>query len=153
MRFDCLVLCLIKLALLQVQEMYAAALAEDPSVFDYDGVYDKLQQVKVVPKQQDKISRQPRYIASLVEQAQVRKKEQDIAYERRLVSGAVFGPDGSELCYELDGFSLMPVAWMLYCGSNKSYSIGSAVKSGAASAAMSIKANLLEYVQWQQQPK
>jgi coiled-coil domain-containing protein 55 len=69
----------------QVQEMYAAALAEDPNAFDYDGVYDSIQQEKAAPKAQDKVARQPKYIANLLEQAQLRKREQDITTERRLV--------------------------------------------------------------------
>jgi coiled-coil domain-containing protein 55 len=72
--------------MLQVQEMYAAALAEDPNAFDYDGVYDSIQQEKAAPKAQDKVARQPKYIANLLEQAQQRKREQDITNERRLVS-------------------------------------------------------------------
>lgn len=72
--------------LLQVQEMYAAALAEDPNAFDYDGVYESIQEQKAAPKQQDRIDRKPKYIASLLEQAEVRKREEGITYERRLVS-------------------------------------------------------------------
>jgi coiled-coil domain-containing protein 55 len=56
--------------------MYEEALATDPSVFDYDGVYDSIQEARVVPKQQDKVQRQSKYIASLLEQAQQRKREQ-----------------------------------------------------------------------------
>jgi hypothetical protein len=66
--------------------MYAAALAEDPNAFDYDGVYDSIQQERAAPKAQDKVARQPKYIANLLEQAQLRKREQDITNERRLVS-------------------------------------------------------------------
>eukprot|EP00878_Enallax_costatus_P018959 GHUV01019986.1.p1 GENE.GHUV01019986.1~~GHUV01019986.1.p1 ORF type:complete len:316 (+),score=157.86 GHUV01019986.1:692-1639(+) len=71
--------------LLQVQEMYAAALAEDPNAFNYDEVYDSIQEQKALPKLQDRIDRKPKYIASLLEQAQVRKREEDITYERRLL--------------------------------------------------------------------
>ena len=66
--------------------MYAQALAEDPNAFDYDGVYDSMQQQKAAPRHQERVDRRPKYIAALVEQAQVRKKEQDIAFERKLVS-------------------------------------------------------------------
>jgi coiled-coil domain-containing protein 55 len=52
-------------------------------VFDYDGVYDSLQQQKVQPKQQEKIARQSRYIAQLKDQAEKGKKEDDIAFERK----------------------------------------------------------------------
>ncbi|WIA28554.1 hypothetical protein OEZ86_011094 [Tetradesmus obliquus] len=74
-----------KVADSKVQEMYAAALAEDPNAFDYDGVYDSIQQEKAAPKAQDKVARQPKYIANLLEQAQLRKREQDITNERRLL--------------------------------------------------------------------
>lgn len=75
----------LRCVLLQVQEMYAAALAQDPNAFNYDEVYDNIQEQKSAPKQQDRIDRKPKYIASLLEQAQVRKREEDITYERRLV--------------------------------------------------------------------
>jgi hypothetical protein len=65
--------------------LYAQALAEDPNAFDYDGVYDSMQQQKAAPRHQERVDRRPKYIAALVEQAQVRKKEQDIAFERKLV--------------------------------------------------------------------
>jgi coiled-coil domain-containing protein 55 len=104
-----------------VQAQYEAALAEDASVFDYDGVYDNMQQAKVQPKQQEKIERKSRcashihthehahtalhmsaclaplsscphacktrnacrYIAQLKEQAEERKRESDIQFERK----------------------------------------------------------------------
>jgi hypothetical protein len=66
--------------------MYAAALAEDPNAFEYDALYDSMQEQKVVPKQQERLARRPKYIASLLEQAEVRKKEQGITFERMLVS-------------------------------------------------------------------
>ncbi|GIL53780.1 hypothetical protein Vafri_9358 [Volvox africanus] len=74
-----------KRAAAKVQQMYEEALAEDPSVFDYDGVYDTIQEARVAPKQQDKMQRQSKYIASLLEQAQQRKREQDVLYERRMM--------------------------------------------------------------------
>ncbi|GLI68262.1 hypothetical protein VaNZ11_012617, partial [Volvox africanus] len=74
-----------KRAAAKVQQMYEEALAEDPSVFDYDSVYDTIQEARVAPKQQDKMQRQSKYIASLLEQAQQRKREQDVLYERRMV--------------------------------------------------------------------
>ncbi|EFJ43409.1 hypothetical protein VOLCADRAFT_96440 [Volvox carteri f. nagariensis] len=74
-----------KRAAAKVQQVYEEALAEDPSVFDYDGVYDSIQEARVTSKQQDKVQRQSKYIASLLEQAQQRKREQDVLYERRMV--------------------------------------------------------------------
>ena len=49
----------------QVQAQYEAALAQDANVFDYDGVYDAMQQQRVVPQQQEKIERRSRYIAQV----------------------------------------------------------------------------------------
>lgn len=69
----------------KVAELHAAALAEDASVFDYDSHFDKIQQERSAPKQQDKIERRSRYIGSLLEQAAVRKREQDVLFERKLV--------------------------------------------------------------------
>lgn len=56
--------------------MYEDALAQDPLVFDYDGVYDSIQAARVAPKQQDKMQRQSKYISSLLDQAAQRKREQ-----------------------------------------------------------------------------
>lgn len=73
---------------LQVQDMYASALAEDPNAFEYDSLYESMQEQKVAPKQQERLARRPKYIASLLEQAEVRKKEQGITYERMMVSSS-----------------------------------------------------------------
>ncbi len=63
--------------------MHAAALAEDPSVFDYDGVYDTMQETKSAPVAAARASRGSKYIESLLDKAQQRQREQDIMYERR----------------------------------------------------------------------
>lgn len=70
---------------MQVQQMYEQALTEDPSVFDYDGVYDSMQQAIVQPKQQDKLERKSKYIATLMDHAEQRKREQDVMYERKMI--------------------------------------------------------------------
>jgi coiled-coil domain-containing protein 55 len=64
--------------------MHAAALAEDPSVFDYDAHYDDIQRSRVEPKRQEKVARESKYIGSLLEKAEERKREQDVLMERRL---------------------------------------------------------------------
>ena len=64
--------------------MHAAALAEDASVFDYDSHFDSIQQARAEPKQKEKIAKESRYIASLLETAEERKREQDVQYERQL---------------------------------------------------------------------
>jgi len=69
----------------KVAELHAAALAEDASVFDYDSHFEKIQEERTEPKRQDKIERRSRYIGSLLEQAAVRKKEQDVLFERKLM--------------------------------------------------------------------
>ncbi|KAG2427194.1 hypothetical protein HXX76_010912 [Chlamydomonas incerta] len=74
-----------KRAAAKVQQLYEEALAQDPAAFDYDGVYDSMQAARAAPKQQDKVQRQSKYIASLLDQAQARKREQDVLYERRMV--------------------------------------------------------------------
>jgi len=42
----------------QVEEQHKKALEEDPSVFDYDGVYDDMKAKIVQPKAQDRQQRQ-----------------------------------------------------------------------------------------------
>jgi coiled-coil domain-containing protein 55 len=64
--------------------MHAAALAEDASVFDYDSHFDSIQEARAEPKQKEKMARESRYIASLLETAEERKREQDVQYERQL---------------------------------------------------------------------
>lgn len=72
--------------LLQIAAAHAAALAEDSNVYEYDGVYDQMHQAKKEPKMLEKQQRKPKYIAALVETAALRKKEQDVSFDRRTVS-------------------------------------------------------------------
>jgi hypothetical protein len=37
--------------------MYAAALAEDPTAFDYDGVYDNIHTQKAAPRHEERLAR------------------------------------------------------------------------------------------------
>ena len=74
---------------LQVAEMHEAALAEDSSVFDYDSHYDSIQAQRSEPKRQEKMARESRYIASLLEKAEERKREQSVLYERQLAKERV----------------------------------------------------------------
>ena len=67
----------------QTAQLHAAALADDPSIFDYDGVYEGLQQQRTQPKQTEKVERKSRYIESLLDKTKQRQREQDIVYERR----------------------------------------------------------------------
>ncbi|KAF5813052.1 hypothetical protein HanRHA438_Chr03g0104861 [Helianthus annuus] len=71
-------------ALKDVEEQHKKALEEDPSVFDYDGVYDDMKQKAVRPVAQDRQERKPRYIQALIDKAKVREREHEIIYERKL---------------------------------------------------------------------
>ncbi|KDD75606.1 hypothetical protein H632_c596p0 [Helicosporidium sp. ATCC 50920] len=70
----------------QTAKLQAAALAEDASIFDYDSHFDALQE----SRQQDaaakaKASKSSRYVASLLERADERKREQDFLKERQML--------------------------------------------------------------------
>jgi coiled-coil domain-containing protein 55 len=41
-----------------LEQQHAAALKEDPNVFDYDGVYDQMKQAQAKPAQQQQAQRQ-----------------------------------------------------------------------------------------------
>ncbi|XVF19649.1 hypothetical protein REPUB_Repub11eG0129000 [Reevesia pubescens] len=71
-------------ALKEVDEQHKKALAEDPSVFDYDGVYDEMKEKVVRPRIQDREERKSKYIHNLIKKAEKRKWEQEIVYERKL---------------------------------------------------------------------
>lgn len=74
-----------RVACVQVKGVHAAALAEDPSVFDYDGVYDSMQETKAAPVAAARAQRSSKYIENLLDKAKERQREQDIIYERRCV--------------------------------------------------------------------
>ncbi|KAJ4841971.1 hypothetical protein Tsubulata_020129 [Turnera subulata] len=71
-------------SLKDIEEQHKKALEEDPSVFDYDGVYDEMKQKSVLPKAQDRGTRKPKYIETIMKKAEERKREQEIVYERKL---------------------------------------------------------------------
>lgn len=73
-----------KRALKEIEEQQKKALEEDPSVFDYDGVYDEMKEAAVRPLVQDRQERQSKYIQRLVEKAKEREREHEIIYERKL---------------------------------------------------------------------
>ncbi|XWS73851.1 hypothetical protein CRYUN_Cryun02cG0164700 [Craigia yunnanensis] len=72
-------------SLKDVEEQHKKALEEDPSVFDYDGVYDEMKEKVVRPRVQDREERKSKYIHNLMKKAEQRKWEQEIVYERKLV--------------------------------------------------------------------
>ncbi|KAI7983027.1 Nuclear speckle splicing regulatory protein 1 [Camellia lanceoleosa] len=71
-------------ALKDIEEQHKKALEEDPSVFDYDGVYDEMKEKAVRPLVQDRQEKKPNYIQAPIEEAQKREREQEIIYERKL---------------------------------------------------------------------
>lgn len=71
-------------ALREIEEQHKKALEEDPSVFDYDGVYDDMKAKIAQPRAMDREERKPKYIQKLLQKAEQRQREQEIVYERKL---------------------------------------------------------------------
>ncbi|KAI9085016.1 hypothetical protein K1719_033008 [Acacia pycnantha] len=71
-------------ALKEIEEQQRKALEEDPTVFDYDGVYDKMKEKIARPLVQDREERKPKYIQNLMHKAKEREQYRDIVYERKL---------------------------------------------------------------------
>ncbi|PON50908.1 hypothetical protein PanWU01x14_220400 [Parasponia andersonii] len=71
-------------SLKDIEEQQRKALEEDPSAFDYDGVYDEMKAKTIQPQAQDRQERKPKYIQNLLRKAELRQKEQEIVYERKL---------------------------------------------------------------------
>ena len=80
-RTGCLLVML--LLMLQVANLHAKALEEDPTIFDYDSHFDTMQEQKVRPAMQEKIERKSRYIEALKDKAVQREREQNVVYERK----------------------------------------------------------------------
>ncbi|XP_074643696.1 uncharacterized protein LOC141900611 [Tubulanus polymorphus] len=71
----------------QTQLQIEKALSEDPSVYEYDNVYDdmKSQKQKNDPKlKEKKAERKPKYITGLLKMAESRKKEDERRLERKI---------------------------------------------------------------------
>ncbi|XP_057752742.1 uncharacterized protein LOC130970624 [Arachis stenosperma] len=73
-----------KKTLKDVEEQQKKALEEDPTVFDYDGVYDKMKEKVARPLIQDREERKPRYIQNLIKKAKEREQYRDIVYEKKI---------------------------------------------------------------------
>ncbi|KAH9627410.1 hypothetical protein KSS87_012060 [Heliosperma pusillum] len=71
-------------SLKDVEEQHKKALEEDPSVFDYDGVYDDMKNQIIKPKVKEREQRESKYIALLKEKAKLREREHEVVYERKL---------------------------------------------------------------------
>ncbi|CAK9268357.1 unnamed protein product [Sphagnum jensenii] len=68
----------------EVELQHKRALEEDPSAFDYDGVYDEMKGNQARPIQEDRAKRESKYIGKLLEKAKLRTQEHDVVYERQL---------------------------------------------------------------------
>ncbi|BAT93632.1 hypothetical protein LR48_Vigan02g264400 [Vigna angularis] len=68
----------------EVEEQQKKALEEDPSVFDYDGVYDKMKAKETRPLTQDREERKPKYIENLMKKAKEREQHREIVYEKKI---------------------------------------------------------------------
>ncbi|KAL3518606.1 hypothetical protein ACH5RR_021195 [Cinchona calisaya] len=71
-------------SLRDVEEQHKKALEEDPSAFDYDGVYDQMKQQVARPIASDRLERKPKYIQAIMEKAKQREREHEVVYERKL---------------------------------------------------------------------
>ncbi|KAG9450537.1 hypothetical protein H6P81_010502 [Aristolochia fimbriata] len=71
-------------ALKDVEEQQKKALEEDPSVFDYDGVYDEMKQKIAQPLMKDRQERKSKYIEKLMAKAKERERDHEIVYEKKL---------------------------------------------------------------------
>ncbi|XP_050215258.1 uncharacterized protein LOC126666283 [Mercurialis annua] len=71
-------------SLKDVEEMHMKALEEDPSAFDYDGVYDDMKHKAAQPRLQERQERKPKYIETLMRKAEIRQREHEIIYDRKL---------------------------------------------------------------------
>ncbi|XP_077534070.1 uncharacterized protein LOC144146028 [Haemaphysalis longicornis] len=81
---------------MQTQLMLQKAMAEDPSVFEYDEVYDDMKKTKEEKKQEVTKDKKPRYIEQLLKAAELRKREGDRRTQRQIqrereAEGEAFG--------------------------------------------------------------
>uniref|UniRef100_A0A6M2CSM3 Putative nuclear speckle splicing regulatory protein 1 n=1 Tax=Rhipicephalus microplus TaxID=6941 RepID=A0A6M2CSM3_RHIMP len=81
---------------IQTQLTLRKAMEEDPSVFEYDEVYDDLKKNKEEKKQEVTKDRKPRYIEQLLKSAELRKREVDRRTQRKIqkereTEGEAFG--------------------------------------------------------------
>lgn len=73
-----------------VERMQQKALEEDPTIFDYDGVYDNIKQQTQpnfkarAQKQTVEQEKKPRYIQALLQKAEERKVVDDLRFERKI---------------------------------------------------------------------
>lgn len=68
-------------------EEHKKALELDPTIFDYDGVVDAIQEkreTKQLEKTQEQLRREPRYVKQLLERAKIKQLEDELVEERKL---------------------------------------------------------------------
>ncbi|GFZ17746.1 nuclear speckle splicing regulatory-like protein [Actinidia rufa] len=76
-------------ALKDIEDQHKKALEEDPSVFDYDGIYDEMKEKVVQPLAHDRQERKPKYIQALIDKAKQQKdKFVTSAYKKKLAEQA-----------------------------------------------------------------
>ncbi|MCL7039044.1 hypothetical protein MKW94_028137 [Papaver nudicaule] len=73
-----------KKVLRDVEEQHKKALAEDPTVFDYDGNYDQMKEETARPLMQDRQEKVSKYIHTLMAEAKAREQAHELVYERKL---------------------------------------------------------------------
>ncbi|CAN7984912.1 unnamed protein product, partial [Ixodes hexagonus] len=69
---------------MQTQLQLQKAIEQDPTVFEYDAVYDDLKRDQEEKKQETKKDSKPRYIEQLLKAAENRKKEGDRRMQRKI---------------------------------------------------------------------
>ncbi|KAF8979300.1 hypothetical protein BGZ46_005618 [Entomortierella lignicola] len=70
-----------------VIEQQNEALAQDPTIFDYDGVYDQLKagdRAREIARKQESADRKPKYVTALLQAAETRKRDRQLAEEKRI---------------------------------------------------------------------
>ncbi|KAJ8675785.1 hypothetical protein QAD02_011571 [Eretmocerus hayati] len=60
------------------------ALKEDPTIYQYDEVYDDIERTKEEAKSATKVERKSKYIGNLLKSAELRKKEQELRKDRMI---------------------------------------------------------------------
>ncbi|XP_016839443.1 nuclear speckle splicing regulatory protein 1 [Nasonia vitripennis] len=66
----------------QTQINMQKALKEDPSIFQYDEVYDEIERTKEEERSVKKVEKKAKYIDNLLKTAELRKKEQELRKDR-----------------------------------------------------------------------
>ncbi|KAG0741016.1 hypothetical protein G6F57_009932 [Rhizopus arrhizus] len=70
----------------KLQEEHSKAIEQDPTIFDYDAVYDDLKEAERKKKEATKgpAEKKPKYIKGLLEMAEIRKRDRLLAEEKKV---------------------------------------------------------------------